>query len=157
MDTRSVLPDTTSSSSLRIGQVAAASGLTVETIRYYEQLGLLPRPPRTAGRVRRYSDDVLSRLTLIGQAKALGLALADIRELVGTNRPKGVPCREVHETLTVQIAALDAKVAALKQLRKTLVNYQLACAQALRANPEPNCPTLRTLSKEGPSPREAKR
>ena len=103
--------------------------------------------------MRRYSADVLSRLTLIGQAKALGLALTEIRELVGTNRPKGVPCRDVHETLTARIAALDAKVAALKLLRKTLVNYQSACARALSADSEPSCPTLRTMSKAGSSPR----
>ena len=140
---------------LFIGQVAASSGVTVETIRYYEQLGLLPRPRRTAGRVRRYSDDVLARITFIAQAKTLGLSLAEIRDLVAANRPGGVACREVHRTLTAQIASLDAKVSALKELRKTLVSYQVACARALSATTDPNCPTLRAMSGTG-APRRSK-
>ena len=135
---------------LAIGDVAHASGLTVEAIRYYERLGLLPNPHRTAGRLRRYDSTVLSRLAFIAQAKDLGLSLAQIRDIVsGTNRQGA--CKEVYRTLNEHIAAVDRKLATLTALRATLVEYQHACSEALASAADPGCPTLAMMEREVPA------
>ena len=141
---------TSQSAALAIGDVAHASGLTVEAIRYYERLGLLPNPHRTAGRLRRYDSAVLS-LAFIAQAKDLGLSLAQIRDIVsGTARHAGA-CKEVHRTLTEHIAAVDRKLETLAALRATLVEYQRACAEALSSAADPGCPTLAIMERQAPS------
>ena len=141
---------TPQSCALAIGDVAHASGLTVEAIRYYERLGLLPNPQRTAGRLRRYDSAVLSRLAFIAQAKDLGLSLAQIRDIVcGTARHAGA-CKEVHRTLTEHIASVDRKLESLTVLRATLVEYQSACAEALSSTADPGCPTLAIMERQAP-------
>jgi DNA-binding transcriptional MerR regulator len=66
-----------------IGELASRSGITPDTVRYYERLRLLPRPPRTNGGFRVYTAETLERVRFIRQAQALGLTLHDIRELLG--------------------------------------------------------------------------
>jgi MerR family mercuric resistance operon transcriptional regulator len=68
---------------LRIGEVAQQTGMTVEALRYYERKGLLPHPPRSAGGLRRYRSDVLDRVRFIKQAQTLGLSLKEIQQLTG--------------------------------------------------------------------------
>jgi MerR family mercuric resistance operon transcriptional regulator len=146
MDTRRTVtdPQRAPSSFLAIGEVARASGLTVETIRYYERLGLLARPHRTPAGRRRYMPDVLPRLALIGQGKALGLTLAQVRDLVGRGTSS---CSDVHRTVSAHIAALDQKLAELTDLRTTLVEYKQACAEALHSDTDPPCPTLKDMER----------
>ena len=68
---------------LRIGAVAAAAGLTPDAVRYYERVGLLPKAPRTGGRLRVYPRETIARLRFIRQAKGLGLELREIRRSPG--------------------------------------------------------------------------
>jgi MerR family transcriptional regulator, mercuric resistance operon regulatory protein len=150
MDTRQQVtsPQRAPSRFLAIGEVAQASGLTVETIRYYERLGLLARPHRTTAGRRRYLPDVLPRLALIAQGKALGLSLLQVRDLVGQGTRS---CTDVHRTVSAHIAALDQKLAELSELRKILVRYKRACAEALASDADPACPTLKDMER---SPRQ---
>jgi|SRR5919204_3435806 DNA-binding transcriptional MerR regulator len=67
----------------RIGGVAGEAGVTIDTLRYYEKLGVLPRARRTSGGLRQYGEDVLKQVRFIQQAQALGLTLSDVRQLVG--------------------------------------------------------------------------
>jgi len=135
---------------LPIGAVAQASGLTVETIRYYERMGLLLRPVRIEGRIRRYEPSVLTRLTFIARAKALGLSLAEIRELVvATGGPNG--CEKVHRALATHLEEVDRRLHELRALRETLKGYARACADALARQSNPNCPVVQSITLKEPS------
>ena len=86
----------------RIGEVAAKVGITVDTLRYYEKLGVLPRARRTTGGFRHYGDDVLRQLQFVRQAQALGLTLSDVRRLVGDQGRAGRDrCRKVRSLPSV--------------------------------------------------------
>lgn len=130
----------------QIGEVAARTGLTVEAVRYYERKGLLPRPPRSAGGFRRYDDRVLDRIRFVKQAQTLGLSLREIQQLIGDKQRRGgAACRHVHDLLAQHIADIDRRITELRALRRTLSDYMQTCAQALRRQSEPECPTLDAL------------
>lgn len=104
-----------------IGQLADAAGVNVETVRYYERRGLLAQPPRTGSGYRQYDDDHLWRLTFIRRAKDLGFTLADIAELVGPG--DGAAARSVAgvtQTASARLAAVEADLAALAEVRRRL-------------------------------------
>jgi MerR family transcriptional regulator, copper efflux regulator len=133
---------------LRIGEVAQQGGLTVEALRYYERMGLLPHPPRSTGGLRRYHPDVLDRVRFIKQAQTLGLSLNEIQQLTGNARQKGRgACQRVHDVLARHIADIDKRAAELRELRKTLERYRKTCEQALVRETEPGCPTLDALER----------
>ena len=132
---------------MSIGDVARAAGLSVPTLRYYERCGLLARPPRTPGGLRRYPPSVLPRLQFIEQAKALGLSLADIRELVGLSTGSQCACRSVLATIDRQLAAVERQLTALAGTRRALAKHRPACVRALTSNANPSCPTLDLLER----------
>ena len=92
----------------------------MRTIRFYEQAGLLPAPPRTAGGYRSYDDDALTRLRFVRSAQALGLSLAEIAEVLRIRDCHGPPCTYVAELLGTHIHALDSRIAELTALRDEL-------------------------------------
>ena len=133
---------------LRIGEVAQQTGMTVEALRYYERKGLLAHPPRSAGGLRRYRSDVLDRVRFIKQAQTLGLSLKEIQRLTGdTHRKSRGACQRVHDVLVQHIADIDRRVAELRDLRKTLNEYRTTCEHALGRETEPECPTLDALER----------
>lgn len=132
-------------SQLSIGDVATAAHISVPAIRYYEREGLLTRPGRTPGGMRRYPPAVLSRLRFIGQAKALGLSLSEIRQLLDVPVGRAGACRQVLLTIDRHLGDVDGKLAALADLRKTLRRLRDACAHAIETEAEPPCPTLKSL------------
>ena len=133
--------------SYRIGEVAKETGVTVEALRYYERLGLLPRPRRTEHGARRYDTGAISRVRFIKQAQALGLRLREILELTSTDpRRSGAGCRSVHALLERHIDEIDRRVRELRALRRTLAEYRLRCEQALAQESDPPCPTLEALT-----------
>lgn len=135
---------------LRIGEVAQRTGLSVEALRYYERMGLLPRPPRSTGGLRRYEPNVLDRVRFIKQAQTLGLTLREIQQLTEDVRRKGRGvCQRVHDVLVQHIDDIDRRVAELRQLRRTLDSYRAACQRALARAGEPTCPTLNALDVGG--------
>jgi MerR family mercuric resistance operon transcriptional regulator len=78
-----------------IGVLSARSGVNIETICYYERIGVMPAPPRTEGRQRVYGEDHLKRLTFIRRGRELGFSLDEIRDLLGLARGHGLTCAEV--------------------------------------------------------------
>lgn len=135
----------------RIGEVADRTGVTVEALRYYERLGLLPRPPRTTGGLRRYGGDVVDRVRFIKQAQTLGLTLREILQLTrDRHRRSQSGCRRVHDVLARHIAEVDERMAELRTLRRTLTEYLRTCEEALGREAEPECPTLDALEKTTP-------
>jgi DNA-binding transcriptional MerR regulator len=139
----------TVASTLRIGEVAAATGVTVEALRYYERQGLLPAPPRTAAGARRYGADTVARVAFIKQAQRLGLTLSDIQQLTSA-RGRKTPgaCAKIRNVLADRIADLDGRVAELQQFRQTLCAYLDDCDRALVGADDAECPAVERLTRE---------
>ena len=131
----------------RIGQVAERTGVSVETLRYYEKRRLLHAPARTQGGFRVYSDAVVQQVRFIKQAQSLGLTLDDIQQLAAgqLRRNHGPSCRKVRDLLTRRIEDIDARIKELREFRRTLHDHLGACDQALASAAEPACPTIEAL------------
>ena len=130
----------------RIGEIAKEAGVTVEAIRYYERIGLLPEAPRTGAGTRRYAPDAVARIRFVKQAQSNGFTLAEIRKLLGLSaRPGAQRCRQVRELLTGKLREIDERRAQLDEFRRTLQQYAEACEESLRQSPAPDCPVLSKL------------
>src|ERR687890_2545995 len=105
---------------MRIGQLAAETGFSVRTIRFYEQSGLLPAPQRTKGGYRVYDQDAVARLRFVRSAQALGLSLAEIAEVLRVRDHQGPPCTYVAKLIETHISALEDRIAELTALRDEL-------------------------------------
>ncbi|HYO98687.1 MAG TPA: heavy metal-responsive transcriptional regulator [Pyrinomonadaceae bacterium] len=106
--------------SLRIGEVAAASGIGVEALRFYERRGLLGRPARTASGYRAYDASVLERLAFIKRAQAIGFSLDEIMGILETRGRGEAPCLEVRDAARRKLAELDKRLAELRRYRNEL-------------------------------------
>ena len=115
---------------LTIGQAARAAGLTRKAVRLYEAKGLLPAATRSAAGYRLYTPGDVELLTFIGRARALGLHLDDIRDVLAIHRGGKPPCTRVRGLLDTRVAEIDAAVAELLALRKTLIQTRQAAACA---------------------------
>jgi MerR family copper efflux transcriptional regulator len=103
-----------------IGELAAANGVSAKTIRYYETIGVLDPPRRTASGYRNYDESAAERLAFVRAAQASGLTLGEIRSVVAL-RDRGVtPCGHVLELLNARAADLDRRIAELRRLRGEL-------------------------------------
>ena len=118
---------------MRIGQLAAQTGYSVRTIRFYEQSGLLPAPSRTPAGYRSYDQDAVTRLRFVRSAQALGLSLAEIAEVLRIRDHQGPPCSYVAELLDTHIGALDRRIEELTALRD-----ELRARRPLGAAPDPD-------------------
>ncbi|MEU0042892.1 MerR family transcriptional regulator [Streptomyces werraensis] len=116
-----------------IAELARQTGLTPDTLRYYERIGLLPAPARTSGAHRRYGPEALDRLHFIQGARRLGLKLEEIGDLLAVRDTGDCPCEPAATLLERRIADIDAEMARLAALRAELA----AMAAAL---PTDNCP-----------------
>lgn len=103
---------------VRIGELAAKTGLTVKTIRFYERTGVLPEPQRRPSGYRDYDDGALARLRFVKAGQAAGLTLAEIREVIAVRDRSGPPCRHVTDLLDAHAADLDRRIAELAALRE---------------------------------------
>lgn len=103
-----------------IGAVAKQSGLPVKTIRYYAELGLLKVRGRTKGGYRLFAADVFVRLNFIKRAQRLGLALAEIKELLDIYDRGELPCNRVREKLAQKVNAIERQIQELQILKQEL-------------------------------------
>lgn len=115
--------------SQKIGELAEATGTKVETIRYYERIGLLEEPERTSGNYRVYSLDHLARLSFIRRARDLGFTLDQVRALLGISHRTGQSCREVDAIARAHLSEVDRKIADLKALRRQLKSVVESCGR----------------------------
>jgi DNA-binding transcriptional MerR regulator len=118
---------------MRIGELADATGLTADTIRYYERSGVLPPPARGPSGYRSYGPDTIDRLHFIQGAQRLGLRLEDIRNLLAIRDTGTCPCEPAADLLTRRLAELDEKIGHLEALRTEMVAM-------LDALPAEGCP-----------------
>jgi len=137
----------------QIGELATKSGVTRDTLRYYERLGLLPPPQRTSGGFRVYPAPTLDRLRFIRQAQTLGLTLHEIGALVSfQTRADGLGrCREVRDLLRLKLDDFETRLAELQEFRNTLSDYLSECERTLsegdasETQREPCCPVIENL------------
>lgn len=116
-----------------IGELAGELGLNPKTIRYYEDIGLLPEPERSASRYRLYEAADLERLRFILKAKAIGLTLGEIREILALRHDNRRPCAHVLELLDRKLADVDQQLAALSEFRRELLTLQAEAAETMTA------------------------
>lgn len=127
---------------LQRAELARATGCNLETIRYYEKIGLMPDPPRTASGFRIYDETHLSRLRFILRGRELGFAIEDIRGLLGLVEAGTQTCAEVKTRTELHLADVRAKIADLKRIETVLAATAAQCS----GEQAPDCPILDALA-----------
>jgi len=112
---------------LKIGDIAKATGTKVETVRYYERIGLMPQAERTSTNYRSYTPAHIDRLHFIRHARGLGFDIADIRSLLALADQPGRDCTDVDRIASGHLHAVEAKIAQLEVLRKELARMIGQC------------------------------
>jgi DNA-binding transcriptional MerR regulator len=113
---------------LSIGDLAAHTGVKVPTIRYYEQIGLLPAPPRTEGQQRRYSGKAIKRLGFIRHSRELGFDVEAIRTLLSLQDEPDQSCATADRIAKARLAEVEMRIASLTALRLELQRMVKECA-----------------------------
>lgn len=127
---------------MQIGIVAKKIGLSVDTIRFYERNGLLPRPPRTEGGFRRYGENDVETLAFVRRAQGLGFKLSEIRALLRLRGNRLQPCAPVQRRLQEKLADVQRKLSDLHKLEHELRLALRSCNYELRKR-DAHCPILR--------------
>ena len=115
---------------MRIGQLGQATGVEVETIRYYEKAGLLGEPERLANGYRSYGTAHLERLSFIRHCRALDIPLADITRLVAFMALPGTDCGDINNLIDQQISKVRARLASMQALENQLTTLRARCDSA---------------------------
>ena len=131
---------------LTIAALARASGVKRETIRYYEQRGLLAPPPRSAAGYRLYAPAEARRVQFIRSAQSLGFSLDEIAELLALRSKPGTTRRAIKARAAAKIADIDRKIAALGAMRAALAGIESACDGGTGSLG--GCPILAALERE---------
>jgi Cu(I)-responsive transcriptional regulator len=130
---------------MKIGELASRAGANVETIRYYERIGLLPQPPRTGGNYRDYGPDHVDRLAFVRHARGLGFELEDIRALLRLADEPEQNCAEADRITSGHLDAVERKIAQLQSLRTELQRMIRQC----RGGQIADCKIIGALSEHG--------
>src|SRR6266404_4340596 len=133
-------------SSLTIGGLARATGTKVETVRYYEQIGLLPLPPRTTGNYRSYAAGHVQRLTFIRRSRDLGFTIEQVRDLLHLADRKDRSCDHVDRIAREHLAKIEAKIADLMALGEELRDLVGKCRHGTIAE----CRIIEALAPKSP-------
>ncbi len=110
------------------GEVAKRCRVHAETIRYYEERGLIPKPRRSAANYRLYDDDSIQRVRFVKRAQELGFTLEEIKELLSLRARPGAGCAEVLERAEAKIQSIDEKIRTLKAMRRALSQLMSECS-----------------------------
>src|SRR6266849_2870150 len=113
---------------LTTAKLANEGGVNIETIRYYERHGLLPKPPRTHSGYRVFSEDAVARLRFIKHAQELGFSLKEIKELLSLRVKPGSSCADVRRRAEAKITDVDQKIHHLQATKGALVELTSACS-----------------------------
>ncbi len=124
-----------------IGALSKGTGCHIETIRYYERIGLMPKPPRSPGGHRLYEDDHLRRLTFIRRSRELGFTLEEVRGLLRLVDGGSYTCAEVKALTLDHAAELRRKVADLRRMKRVLEAMAAEC----EGGEVPECPIIDAL------------
>lgn len=129
---------------LTIGHLAKEAGINLETVRYYERQGLVPKPPRTPAGYRMFPADSARRLRFIRRAQELGFTLREIRELLSLRVSPRTTSAEIRERAEAKIADIQSKIRSLEAMKKTLRKLTNSCGGC---GPIAECPILESLDK----------
>lgn len=133
-------------SSLQIGEIAARSGVSVDTVRYYERLKLVPPAPRSSSGYRIFSTKAIEQIRFIKQAQELGFSLDEIKGLLTTGGAK--ECRQVRDLLRRKLCEMDEQIKKLKAFRKILAGHLSDCDDEFeRKGQDAQCPVLFEIEK----------
>ena len=133
---------TTRAAADRIGDLARAAGCPVETIRYYERIGVLPRPERSPGGHRTYGPQHRARLAFVLRGRELGFSLDEIRELLRLGDAHDGGCAEAEAIARRHLGDIAARIDDLKRIRRLLETLAAECRKGRR----PACPILDALA-----------
>ena len=137
---------------LTIGDLARETGAKVETVRYYERIGILPSPARSPGGQRRYAPQHLKRLNFVRRARGLGFSLDDVRSLLRLVDEGGTGCEEVRGIAGAHLDNIALKIADLRRMAEVLAEMVRRCD----SGDVPGCPIIEALfenGREGPAAR----
>ena len=126
--------------SIQIGELSRRTGCNIETIRYYERIGLLPAPPRR-GRYRRYVKEDVLRLSFVRRARELGFTLAEVRALLDLALGGQAVCAEVRDLAAVHLKDVRGRISDLKRMERVLADAVRECD----AGHDMGCPLIETL------------
>lgn len=110
-----------------IGELSKQTQVIVETIRYYEKIGLMPDPPRSSGGYRMYSDAHLQRLTFIRRSRELGFSQPEVRKLLTLVDEHNYTCGEIREMTEKQLRSVQSKIRDLQSLEQALGSMVSEC------------------------------
>lgn len=123
---------------MKRGELARRTGVNLETIRYYEQAGILAEPARTEGGQRIYGERDVRLLRFIRRARELGFSPREVRALVGLGGPGSAPCAEVRDIAAHHLAVVRTKIADLARLERLLASTVDQCS----GGTTPDCPII---------------
>lgn len=130
---------------MKIGELANATATNVETVRYYEKIGLLAPPARTSANYRAYGNEHLARLSFIRRARDLGFTLESVRELLTLSDDRSQSCEAVDGIARIHLTEIDRKIGDLRALRAELSRVIGSCSQGTVAD----CKIIETLAPRG--------
>lgn len=143
------------SARLSIGLVARRTGATVPTVRYYEEIGLLPAASRTAAGQRSYDEATVRRLVFIRRCRELGFSIEQVRELVGLVDEPDRPCVEVRDIAAFHLQQVRRKLDELRELEVSLSAIVCGCDNACAGGAAVHCTILEDLAVPGEDPARA--
>jgi MerR family mercuric resistance operon transcriptional regulator len=127
---------------LTIGKLARQGGVNIQTIRYYERRGLIPKPNRSSSGYRLYDEEAVRRLGFVRRAQLLGFSLQEIDELLALRMLPGTSCAQIRQRARHKIAVVDEKLAELGRIRSALIKLAASCRGE---GPTSECPILEAL------------
>ena len=130
-----------------ISKIAELTGSNIETVRYYERIGVMPMPGRTSGGHRLYTPDQIKRLRFIRRTRDLGFTLDEIRNLLHLVDEHNYTCDDIKVIVSAHLAKMRGKISDLRRLEKSLREMVATCDRGA----VPDCPILEVLSVERPT------
>lgn len=137
---------------MKIGALAERTGTNAPTIRYYEEIGLLPRPSRRDGGQRSYGEEDVRRLTFIRRCREFGFPIEQVRTLAALVQDRDRSCMEARDLAYEHLTAVRAKLKELRALERSIVAFVESCDSACAGGPGPDCVVLDDLG--APEPRK---
>ena len=128
---------------ITIGELSKLTGVHIETIRYYERIKMLPKPPRTVGGHRTYGSTHMRLLAFIKRSRELGFSPDDVRTLLRLGGPEKAPCRQVREVALGHLNDIRGKITDLRKLERLLAKTVTKCTGTTA------CPVLDILDVQG--------
>ena len=127
---------------MQIGRVAERSGVPAKTIRYYEEIGLISKPERTAGGYREYDKQDVDILRFVSRARSLGFSIKDVRNLLALYEDRERASADVKNIALEHVCEIERKMAELDSVRRTLLHLADKC----HGDERPDCPILEELA-----------